>query len=1156
MSSVQSFAASQNVRVVETFDSLSDGSNRIFMTVHSDTEDENELLRKIKARPDVIAASLNHIYTLNLPNVPNDSEYFRLWGMEAINAPKAWTYGTGSDDVYVAVVDSGVDYNHPDLRENFSHEYSRNFLGHAGTGYDPSAYYDERGHGTHVTGTIAGVGNNSQGVAGINWRAKVFSVRILDKNGRGTAANLIAAFNYVSGLLAAHPSMNLAAVNFSVGGYGTSSPEQLIAENDPTWLAVKMLSDTGRTLICAAAGNETNDIGRPTPSTTSSWLKGSYAQIGSFLELDNMIVVAAAHQTLKRASFSNYSRKYVDIAAPGVNTFSTYPLALSNDTGYAVLPRIYPYASFSGTSMATPHVAGSAALIKAIFPKATASQIKAALLGGANGDYLRDDGTSAHGMLDLTGAINFMAAIMSDDMPPKISDANPPEGIVNQRYKTEVYISGTQPVTVKIDGALPEGLTFDGVKISGTPKESGTVPFTVTASNDFGASSLALTLVISPQEAPVILKDDAMTPAYVSSDYMADVMTLAGDWPMKWKLASGDYPADFSARINGDSGILRFRPTKAGTYSFPVTVSNDSGSDSYTFKITVNDVKAAEIYETKRHNIALGRPVNVSFDPKYKDFDEGNISVTAQGTKPLSWDVKNLPKGLGYTLKSDPLEPMKQTLSLTGRPEESGDFHVIVTVSNDWGLASTDLSFTVEDSAPIFTSNTLRSLEKDTEFSFNAPVYGSAPMIFTLSGDLPEGTQMRYEDSTPIFCGKPTKNGHYVFTVIAENSAGKGEGTIDVYVHEPSAIITHFLPDAVKGVSYDAKINLRSNINMRWKAIAHASLNLKISQTGNIMAFPTQTGQFTVDIAAESPDISAESEMFYSLIVRAAPVIKTSSLPNGRVSTEYTSTILSADGTAPVTWNVSEGTLPGGLMISQNGYVYGTPKEGGTFSFTLTAENKAGHDSKTFTINITGGTTPPKPESEDEPVTPESQDVPPEPEPESQDIPVIKKVVISEGQPRDISSLTIGELAAITNAGGVIAAILPEITTNDSAFYTPESIDSFANVKISDDVPAGWTLVWNAFTRGNADALSIKDAEDDNVQFTDQEGRIVITVPEDHVVNISAWLDADVVYAPVLSAVEKREDAEGVSSSGGGCDSVSSCLVLLMPLVFVKLKRR
>ena len=1157
LSAVQSFAASQNVRVVETFDSLSDNAGKIFMVVHSDKEDENELLRKIKSRPDVIAASLNHIYTLDLPKVPDDSEYFRLWGMEAINAPKAWSISTGSDDVYVAVVDSGIDYNHPDLINNFSHEYSKNFLGHAGTDYDPSAYYDERGHGTHVAGTIAGVGNNAQGVAGVNWRAKVFSVRILDKNGSGTAADMIAAFNYISGLLATHPRMNLAAVNFSVGGYSTSSPEQLIAENDPTWLAVKLLSDTGRTLICAAAGNDKNDIGRPTESTTSSWLKGSYSQIGSYLGLDNMIVAAAANRSLLRAYFSNYSRKYVDIAAPGVNTFSTVPLALSNDTGYAVLPSVYPYASKSGTSMATPHVAGSAALLKAIFPKATASQIKAAILGGANGDYLRDDGTSAHGLLDLTGAINFMAGIMSDDIPPVISDANPPAGVVNQRYKTEFYASGTQPVTMTINGALPEGLTFDGVKIAGTPKVSGSFPFTLTASNNYGKSSLALTLVISPQTAPVLLKDD-MTPAYVSSDYMADIETSAGDWPMKWSIGSGDYPADFGVRINEDSGILSFKPTKAGVFSFPVTAANDSGTDSYTFKITVNEAKAAEISETKSYPVALGRPVNVKYDSEDKEFSNDNISVTAQGTKPLSWDVKNLPKGVGFTLADNPLDSVMQALILTGRPEESGDFHVIVTVSNDWGLASADILITVEDSAPIFAGeiNKLRSLAKNTEFSFSVPVYGSAPMTFTISGDLPEGTHIRYDDSTPIFFGKPTKNGHYVFTITAENSAGKSDGTLDFYVHEPSEIITHILPDAVKGVSYDAKINLRSSLNMKWKAVANASLNLKISQTGNITAFPTQEGQFLVDVVAESPDISAESEVFYSLIVRAAPVIKTSGLPSGRVGTEYPSAILSADGTAPVTWSISEGVLPEGLSLSQNGYIYGTPNESGSFVFTLNAENKAGHDTKTFTVNITGGTAPGKQDSQD--ITPESEskDIPPAPE--SEDRPITPQVKISEGKARDISSLTIGELASITAANGRIAAILPEISANVEGFYTFESIDCFANVRISDDVPAGWLLVWNAFTRGSAvNALSMRDAEDDNVQFTDSDGHITITVPDNRVVNISAWLDAGVVYAPVLSAVEHREDVEGVpSSNSGGCCSVSMTLILSVPLIFVKLRRR
>ena len=1157
LSAVKSFAASYNVKVVETFDSLSDKADKIFMVVHSDKENENELLRKIKARPDVISASLNHIYTLNLPEIPNDSEYFRLWGMEAINAPKAWSISTGSDDVYVAVVDSGIDYNHPDLKDNFSHEYSKNFLGHEGANYDPSAYYDERGHGTHVAGTIAGVGNNAQGVAGVNWRAKVFSVRILDKNGRGTAANLIAAFNYVSGLLSTHPQMNLAAVNFSVGGYGTDSPEQLITDNDPTWLAVKLLSDTGRTLICAAAGNEDNDIGRPTPSTTSSWLKGSYAQIGSYLGLDNMIVVAASTRTLKRAYFSNYSRKYVDIAAPGMNIFSTLPLTLSNDTGYAVLPRVYPYAAMSGTSMAAPHAAGSAALLKAIFPKATAGQIKAALIGGANADYLRDDGTSAYGLLDLTGAINFMAAMMSDDMPPVISDANPPEGVVNQRYKTEFYASGTQPVTVAVDGALPEGLTFDGVKISGTPKESGSFPFTVTASNNYGKNSLALTLVISPQEAPVILRSDDMTPAYVSSDYRADINTSAGDWPMKWSIANGDYPANFSVKIDEDRGVLSFKPTKAGTYSFPVTVSNDSGSDTYTFKITVNEAKAAEISETNKHNIALGRPVSVKYSSEDKDFSDDDISVAALGTKPLSWDVKNLPKGVGFSIANDPLDPIKQTLTLTGRAEESGDFHVIVTVSNDWGAESADLLITVEDSAPVFTSmfNTLRSLEKDTEISFNVPVYGSAPMTFTVSGDLPEGTKIRYEDCTPIIYGKPTKNGHYVFTITAENSAGKDERTFDSYVHDPSAIITHFLPDAVKGVSYDAKINLRSDINMKWAIfLADESLNLKISQAGDLTAFPTKEGQFNFTVQAESPDIIANAVMTYTLAVRAAPVIKTSSLPNGRVSTEYTSTILSADGTAPVTWSVSEGVLPGGLSLSQNGYIYGTPKESGTFIFTIDAENKAGHDTRTFTINITGGSTPSKPESGDVPIDPESHDIPPAPE--SHDTPAPKTVIISEGKPRDISSLTIGELASITNADGVIAAILPEISTNLEGFYTFDSIDCFANVKISADVPAGWTLVWNPFARTTSSALSVKDAADDNVQFTDSDGHITITVPENHIVNVSAWLDADTLYAPVISATEHKEDPEGVpSASSGGCNFFSLSLALIAPLLFVKMRK-
>ena len=158
---------------------------------------------------------------------------------------------------------------------------------------------------------------------------------------------------------------------------------------------------------------------------------------------------------------------------------------------------------------------------------------------------------------------------------------------------------------------------------------------------------------------------------------------------------------------------------------------------------------------------------------------------------------------------------------------------------------------------------------------------------------------------------------------------------------------------------------------------------------------------------------------------------------------------------------------------------------------------------------------------------------------------------------RGVSSLTIGELASISGSGGKIGAILPEIRTNDSAWFDSDDIDCFGNIKLSDDVPTGWTLVWNPFKRGvEAAALSVNNAEDDNVQFTDSDGQITLTVPEDHIVNVSAWLDADTVYAPVLSAVETHENIEGVGSSSGGCNAGLSLLALtLCAVIFKKYSR-
>jgi len=221
-----------------------------------------------------------------------------------------------------------------------------------------------------------------------------------------------------------------------------------------------------------------------------------------------------------------------------------------------------------------------------------------------------------------------------------------------------------------------------------------------------------------------------------------------------------------------------------------------------------------------------------------------------------------------------------------------------------------------------------------------------------------------------------------------------------------------------------------------------------------------------------------------------------------------------------VSLNLHNGILERGI----NSLIYG-----GSRSYTFTVE-AAGHDTKKITVSIVSDSS----DKKTEPV----------------------EVTVKQGTQRGVSSLTIGELASITSAGGVIAAIIPEMSVNYPGFYTYESVDAFAEVKISPDVPVGWTLVWNAFTRNTTGGLKMEDAEDDTVLFYDSEGNVIVTVPEDHIVNVSAWLDEGKNYAPIISAVHERPDPaeDAVPSSSGGCTSFTA-LAMLIPLAVIFRKR-
>jgi thermitase len=252
-----------------------------------------------------------------------------------IDAPEAWDVTSGNASVTVAVVDTGVDGTHPDLRAQVVPSYD-----FVDSDSDPS---DLNGHGTHVSGTIAASGNDGTGVAGVAYKSKVMPLRVLDASGSGSVADVVSAYRYAA-------EHNVRVVNASLGS-DTSSR----AERD----AIAAAPDT---LFVVAAGNGGDDgLGDnvdQTPEYPCAYL------------LENIVCVAATDSSDRLASFSNFGAIGVDIAAPGVDIASTWL-----DGGYAWS---------DGTSMATPHVSGAAALLAARFADASTAALRTALLDGAD----------------------------------------------------------------------------------------------------------------------------------------------------------------------------------------------------------------------------------------------------------------------------------------------------------------------------------------------------------------------------------------------------------------------------------------------------------------------------------------------------------------------------------------------------------------------------------------------------------------------------------------------------------------------------------------------------------------------------------------------------------------------------------------------------
>jgi subtilisin family serine protease len=912
------------------------------------------------AHPRVRYVEPNHLVE-TAATTPDDPSFPQLWGLHNtgqtggttdadIDAPESWDLTTGSSSVVVGVTDTGVDFSHPDLaqqqwvnagencgstdltapcadRSNAVDDDGNGYVddsrGWDWVGNDNNPFDDHR-HGTHVAGTIGAVGSNGVGVTGVNWSVKVMALKFLDSSGSGTTAHAVAATLYAAD--------NGAQVSSNSWGGGPFDQSLLDAIN---------YGASRGMLFVAAAGND----GRSNDSTPT--YPANYAS-------DAIVSVAATDHNDALAFFSNYGAKSVDLAAPGVNILSTTPGSR--------------YESLSGTSMATPHVAGVAAQLFARYPNASPYGIKALLLRSV------DPVGSLSGKTTTGGRLNAFNAVSCSE-EPKVWLSSPSSGFI-------AGVGDTLPVTVLGSScASPAGVGAVSVAVNGTSVEltsaspdrglytgsytvSGEGPLTVVASVTVGGETATQSVTGSAflsyrcEDVPMAWVNVTAGTRLTGAGGDDTFSTLNIGFPVSY------FGQTYTTAYVSSNGFLTLGSSSGVTAPLNAAVPTGAAPNGVIapFWDDVNPAAGGAVYAGVT-GVAPNRTLHIEW------FNVPHFSFTGSGAVTFELSLKEngdvrfqyLDTDFGnasWNAGASATAGLERADGVVGRQVSFNQ----PTLTNGRAVSCTfGAPPPPPPPVPTVTTTTLPGGTVDETYSQSlAASGGTPPYSWALAaGSLPAGLAL---DGSGAITGTPTTAGTSSFTVRVTDSQAQTD-TQDLQIDvapapvPPPTITTTTLPGGTVGQPYSQTLHATEGTTPYTWSLDSGSLpaGLSLDATSGVIAGTPSAGgtaSFTVRVTDAGSQTDTQP-LTLSVVVAPLGITTPATLPAGTVGFPYTLTLAATGGVPPYAWTRTSGRLPNGLLLSPTGVVSGLPTRRGTFSFTIRLRDSLGTEvSRTFSLQI------------------------------------------------------------------------------------------------------------------------------------------------------------------------------------------------------------